>query len=230
MKLETNLGMGQSPTVNMRLFLLSIVCLLFIPVSAFAGGKQDLADGIAFYENLDTDRAMKKLTSATNDKSLDVKDRAKAFMFIGVIHFELGESEKSKKAWASCFSLDIKAAPPEGISPEMLEAITVARISAKTGATTPPVASSASPEQGGVTKPADKPDLPEVKATPPKAEDEASGGPVNIFGPDFDWVLWGSVGGGVALAAIVTVVAIALATPANECSEDTGGCIVVNFK
>ena len=220
--------MSQSPSINMRLLLLSIVCLLFIPLSAFAGGKQDLADGIAFYENLDTDRALKKLTTATSDKSLNAKDRAKAWMFIGVIHFELGESDKAKKAWASCFGLDVKAAPPEGISPEMLEAITVARISAKTAPATPPVASKPSPEQGGVTK---NTELPKVKAEPPKAEDEAAaGGSLDIFGPDFDWVLWGSVGGGVALAAIVTVVAVALATPANECSEETGGCIVVNFK
>ena len=115
----------------MQRFIAIMVLMLSFPLTGLASGQRDLDDGIAFYENLDTDRALERLTLAANASDLDAKNRAKAWMFVGVIHFELGDKPKATKAWKTCFGLDATAAAPDGISPKMLEAITVARVEAK---------------------------------------------------------------------------------------------------
>jgi hypothetical protein len=235
MKLDRNRYLGEAFNQIMQRFIAIMVLMFSFPLTGLASGQRDLDDGIAFYENLDTDRALERLTLAANASDLDAKSRAKAWMFVGVIHFELGEKPKASKAWKTCFGLDAASQAPDGISPKMLEAITIARVEAKSSPspaiTTDP--KDAGPKDGGVTKaktptkePADK--LPVVTSKPPDP-DEPSGA-LNIFGPNFDWVLWGSVGGGVAAAVIVTVIVIALNTGSNECPEESGGCIIVTYK
>ena len=201
-------------------------------MAAIANGQRDLDDGIAFYENLDTDRALERLTAAGNSKDLDATERARAWMYVGVIHFELGDKPAAAVAWAKCFATDAKSVAPDGISPKMVEAITLARVEAKKvptpAETTKP---KPDPSAGAVTKPkpmtTDK-KLPGVVTKKPSPDE--SSGLTNIFGPDFDWVLWGSVGGGVALAAVVTVIVLATTGNSNECQEEQGGCILVSYR
>ena len=53
---------------------------IFASAVAVADGKRDLEDGIAFYENLDTERALERLKAASQAKDLPKPDRAKAFL------------------------------------------------------------------------------------------------------------------------------------------------------
>lgn len=234
-KLETKRLLGEASHNIMKQLIIIAVLLTAWPLSSQAGGQRDLDDGIAFYENLDTDRALERLTAAGNASDLNANKRAIAWMYVGVIHFELGDKNAAKIAWTTCFSIDAKAKAPDGISPKMVEAVTLARVEAKSNptATTPGIGkpdSKADTEAGGVTKP--KPDpakdkLPGVKLNPVSPDDSSA--LTKIFGPDFDWLLWGSVGGGVALAAIVAVVVIAVNSNSNECQGESGGCILVSY-
>src|SRR5688572_24350025 len=152
----------------MRLFAVGVLLLaLVLPGSARADGKRDLEDGIAFYENLDTDRAMERLTRATKASDLGPADRAKAFLYLGMLQFEIGGVSDAKKSWAEAIKLkrDIKA--PDGTSPKTIEAIEDVR--AKTPAVpggpkvTPP------PPSYDPPPPVDAPDEPPppVEVAPP---------------------------------------------------------------
>jgi len=216
----------------MQRLIAILVLMLSLPMTSFANGQRDLDDGIAFYENLDTDRAIERLIKAGNATDLDAKNKGKAWMYVGVIHFELGDRDEAKKAWSKCFSIDSQAKAPDGISPKMVEAITMARMNSKSNPT-PNIDSKkdADPKEGGVTKPKDDPKKDKLPGVEPKpADPDESSGLTSIFGPDFDWVLWGSVGGGVAVAAIVTVVVIALNSNSNECQQEGGGCVLITYK
>src|SRR5262249_28070335 len=107
---------------------LSLFALLALaPSRALADGKRDLEDGIAFYENLDTDRALERLSAAAKAPDLPAKDRARAYLYLGMVHFENGGRAESEKAWKSAFEREKTVEVPKGTSPKTIEAIETAR-------------------------------------------------------------------------------------------------------
>ena len=182
------------------------------PQLAYADGKRDLDDGIAFYENLDTDRAIERLEASVKDPALGDDDRALAYLYMGMVHFELGDHTKADQAWHSAFSLRPDIGVPEGTSPKTIEGMEAARVKAKAAPTPPP----RPPE---LPKVEDKPPPPSV-TPPPPAEEPADDGP--------NWLLWGGVGGGAVAVAVVVAVIVA-GGGGSDCMGD-GGCAVVSFQ
>jgi hypothetical protein len=113
---------------------LAVSCALSVsPTSAWADGKRDLEDGIAFYENLDADRAEQRLTAALGASDLSKRDRARAAMYLGLVHSENGKESAADKAWRQAFALDGSVEAPRGTSPKLVAAIDKVRRTAKRG-------------------------------------------------------------------------------------------------
>jgi hypothetical protein len=104
--------------------------VLLIPIfgrAARADGKRDLEDGIAFYENLDNDRALERLKAASVAKDLDGASRAKAYLYLGMLQFETGDKGEATKSWKAAFELKKNIEIPSGTSPKTIEAIEAVR-------------------------------------------------------------------------------------------------------
>lgn len=116
------------------LLALAALCALSgAPSSAWADGKRDLEDGIAFYENLDADRAEQRLAAALGASDLSKRDRARAAMYLGLVHYENGKEGAAEKAWRQAFALDGAVEAPRGTSPKVVAAIDKVRRTAKRG-------------------------------------------------------------------------------------------------
>jgi tetratricopeptide (TPR) repeat protein len=130
---------------------LSIVAALLLARVASADGKRDLEDGIAFYENLDNERALERLKAASVAKDLDAAARAKAFLYLGMLEFETGDKGEAQKAWKQAFQLKRSIEIPSGTSPKTIEAIEAVRATVpEPGAGT---AGGGGVEPGGAKKP-----------------------------------------------------------------------------
>jgi len=196
----------------MRSLLACALLASLAPSLSWADGKRDLEDGIAFYENLDTDRAIQRLEAALASNDLGASDRARAYLYLGMVRFEVGNPKGAESAWMSAFELDLRLAAPEGTSPTTLEAMEAARAKAK-----------ATPIPGPKPSPTEVQPPPPV-AVPPPVEPAK---PVEDEGPN--WLLWGSIGGGaVAAAVIITVIAVS-AGGGGECNGVPGGCLSVSY-
>jgi hypothetical protein len=147
---------------------------------AYADGKRDLEDGIAFYENLDTDRAMERLKSASTASDLDATSRAKAFLYLGLLQFETGVRSDAQSSWSKAFALDAKIAVPAGTSPKTIEALESVRRSAavsgggqsgkgSSSATTPAGFGATSSGASGKAEPPNTPGTSPKPPTPPLA-------------------------------------------------------------
>ena len=118
--------------------LLAAAVLIVAPATAAADGKRDLEDAIAFYENLDTERAMARLKSALSSGDLGLEDRGRAYLYLGMVQFEIGQRQDAAASMGSAFGLDPTLSIPEGTSPKTIEALEAARKKAKSSP--PPVA------------------------------------------------------------------------------------------
>ena len=218
--------------------LVALVACLAPAAIAAADGKRDLEDGIAFYENLDTDRAIERLTSASKASDLSVGDRAKALVYLGIVQFETGKEREAEVTWTSAFGLVGKTAIPAGTSPKVVQAIEKVR---KAGATAPKPTPSPSPSTPDVPKPTAKPSPsvtppPTPAATPPPSPSpSASPSPADVPNPalvgeapppvdDGDsgipaWLIWGGIG-----AAVVGGVIVAVLVATQPCASE-GGCL-----
>lgn len=208
-------------------------CLCVLSGTAWADGKRDLDDGIAFYENLDTDRALYRLTEASKADDLGPADRAKAFLYLGMLQFEIGNKQKAKAAWTEAVRLKRDIRAPEGTSPKTIEALDAVRASVQPaepgGAKTspPPPSAIAPPPPTEVAPPP-----PEVPPPPPPS----SGGaltttpPAPAEGGSNTW-LWVGIGAGAAaVVAGVVAVAVIASSGGSECEMGGGGCLVVTFE
>lgn len=213
--------------------LLLISVLLGAGGVAYADGKRDLEDGIAFYENLDTERALERLNAAAKASDLGQKDRARAHLYLGMVHFENGSRPDAEKAWKSAFELDKNVDVPKGTSPKTIEAIEAAR------------ASSTRPGPQVTDEPGDSPregtpelreqrekqtELPKVTPEDPKNEELTrveTPPPGGAESSSTNWLLWGGIGAGVV--AVATVVTIVLLTSGSDC-RGSGGCVSVTFQ
>lgn len=197
--------------------------------SAFADGKRDLDDGIAFYENLDTDRAIPRLTAASTAPDLAKTDRAKAFLYLGMLHYELGNSAESEAAWRQALLLHPTIKAPAGTSPKTVDALENLR---KKGAQPPPppppptikLSPPPPPPPTRLDPPPPPPPPPPpvgAEVTPPPAEGEEEGSNTGLF-----------IGLGLGAAALIAagiVVAVVVAGGGGEC-QGGGGCVAITFQ
>jgi hypothetical protein len=199
--------------------------------AAWADGKRDLEDGIAFYENLDTERAIERLTAATKAKDLGDADRARAFLYLGIVKFEVGKEAEAEPAWRSAFSLAPTLAAPAGTSPKIVQAMEKVRATSTKRPDPPKVEPKVEPKPPPpvtpeITKepgePKNRPEAVENPAltTPPVPPEEDDGD-----GPG--WLLWAGVGAGAVGAAVLTIVL--LGSGGSDC-KGAGGCAVVTLR
>jgi hypothetical protein len=212
---------------------LSLALALLTALSASharADGKRDLEDGIAFYENLDTDRATERLKAASIAGDLDAPSRAKAFLYLGMLEFETGARVEAQSSWKKAFALDLGVSVPAGTSPKTIEAIESARKSASTepaGSGAPSGEPKTEPAKPPQTKPPPRTEpkpLPSVTPPPKPEQAVTTTPPQEESSGDSTWI-WLVVGG--AVAVIGAGVAIYFATKGGDCRE-SGGCLTIN--
>lgn len=203
----------------------ALVGALLLCRPAYADGKRDLDDGIAFYENLDSDRALQRLTAASKASDLTAKERARAFLYLGMVQFENGARGDAEKAWKSAFELDRNVEVPKGTSPKAIEAIEAARATSRAPGveTTPPVKQEPLPKVETPPPPIEKqtpaekqPDLTASTTPDPVEKDEGSSA----------WIWIAAIGAVVVAGGVVGLV---VATSGSDC-EGGGGCVAVSFR
>lgn len=207
-----------------------VVQLWGIHSSAYADGRRDLEDGIAFYENLDTERAIERLKAASRATDLDAPARAKAFLYLGMLLFETGDKPGADQAWHDAFSLRRTVEVPPGTSPKTIQAIERARASGSAAASE-------------TSTPAIEPALPDAQAgrvvAPRSSTSAVALAPVETAPPGGTtgegaiptWLLIGGIGAAVVGAAVAVIVVFAHSSGSGSgaCSASGGGCITVNF-
>lgn len=206
----------------------ALVGALLLCRPAFADGKRDLDDGIAFYENLDSDRALQRLTAASKAADLTPKERARAFLYLGMVQFENGARGDAEKAWKNAFELDRNVEVPRGTSPKAIEAIEAARATSRAPGVeeTPPVKKETPP--GKKETPLPKVEKPIEKQAPPveKQPDLTATAPVEKDEGSSAWVWIAAIG---AVVVAGSVVGVLIATGGSDC-EGGGGCVAVSFR
>jgi hypothetical protein len=201
-----------------------VLALLLAGGPAFADGKRDLEDGIAFYENLDTDRAIPRLTAASNAADLPKTERAKAFLYLGMLHYELGNGPESEAAWQKAFALYPTIKAPPGTSPKTVAALDGLR--KKGGGTTPPPPP---PPSIKVTPPPPPPPPPTELPPPPPPPLGSETAPPPVEEESSNTGLFIGLGLGAAAVAAGVVVLVLLAGGGGDC-EGGGGCLAVTFQ
>ncbi|MEL7371430.1 MAG: tetratricopeptide repeat protein [Myxococcota bacterium] len=231
----------------MSALIVAAVGAAMMPSSAQADGQRDLDDGIAFYNALDTDRAQSLLQAASRAWDLKPVERAQAYLYLGMLSYELGRSGAAARLWQVALVLDANQSPPSNASPKILRAFARAR---RTMPTPPPKVPRQDPPPPGVQK---TPEPPAPKATsptpppPPSALDLSApppppdtprvdlGTPTSTQQSDEEggtpW-LWVGLGGA-AVAAGVAVLVVVLAggsEASSECAQGGGGCVTVTVR
>lgn len=224
-----------------RLLSMLLVATLVAPSAlAWADGKRDLDDGIAFYENLDTERAIERLRAASRAQDLSPAEQARALMYLGIVLFETGRERDAEAAWQSAVGLNRKVSVPSGTSPKIVQAIERVRASSPGSSATPdgprvskppvPTATptptpSPSATPGPTTKSPYADPTPPIDAEPelvapvvPPPEDEDEGG---VPG----WLIWTGIAAAVAGGAVAGIL---IATSGPSCN--TGACLLVELK
>ena len=204
-----------------------VLALLLTAGSAYADGKRDLEDGIAFYENLDTDRAIPRLTAASNAADLPKTERAKAFLYLGMLHYELGNGPESEAAWQKAFALYPTIKVPAGTSPKTVAALEGLR---KKGAEPPPPPPPPPPTIK-VSPPPPPPPPPPTDSLPPPPPlgSETTPPPPPVEEEGSNAGLFIGLGVGAVAVAAGVVVLILLAGGGGEC-EGGGGCLAITFQ
>ncbi len=204
--------------------------LLAVSTAAWADGARDLGDGIAFYENLDLERARPRLVAATQAPDLDVASRARAFMYIGLLEFELGNRAEAEAAWTSAFQLHHEAKVPDGTSPKTITALEAVRARTKAlPPPPPPPVVTIKPAPPAVTNPEPPPPVePSVQPPPPALVAPVS--PEEDVGSSAG--IWIGVGAGALAVAGAVVLGVSLARADDaECPRGGGaGCLTVDLR
>ena len=220
---------------------------------AWADGRRDLEDGIAFYDALDYQRAKIRLQSAARAWDLGLTDRAKAFVYLGMLAFELGEKRSARNAWRSATVLDADQRPPSSSSPKIIDAFD--RVQGAMPDPLPPLpeqdppppgfrprVEAPAPETPPIVDEAPEPPSPPVEAAPPvirRPPPPRAPPPPLVLPPEqiqmaeddgtSPW-LWVGIGGAaVAAAATVLVILLASGDDGGACEQGAGGCVVVRL-
>lgn len=217
------------PCRTLRLGLALLLQVGFLS-AAWADGQRDLEDGIAFYDNLDLDRARARLTAASEASDLPREGRARALLYLGMLDFELGEREAAERAWLKAFGLAPELEAPKGTSPKTIAAMDAVRARAE------PLPPEPAPTPAPAPPPPASPPPPTVAAPPPSVTPPPPPPPALVTTPppaDADdegtspWV-WVGVGAGVAATAAAVTLAILLTGGSDSaCEGDAGGCLRV---
>lgn len=181
------------------------------PRRAAADGKKDFQEGVAAYEDLDTDKAVEKFKSAVKSADLPNGDKALAYLYLGMVEFESGREKEAYDWWKKGFALDPNAQAPKGTSPKTISALEAAREDAasKPATPTPPIGKPPSVEP--------QPPGPQVTPPPAAPEEEKKGVP--------GWVLWGGIGAAAVIGGVVA--AVVIASGGGACNGD-GGCASID--
>ncbi len=102
--------------------LAAVTAVATAPRLAEADGRRDLEDGIAFYEALDTERAEARLEAAARAWDLSASDRSTAYLYLGMLAYELGRLRKADAAWRAALTLNLEQRPPASSSPKIRQA------------------------------------------------------------------------------------------------------------
>lgn len=218
-----------------RLISLLLVATLVAPVApVWADGKRDLDDGIAFYENLDTERAIERLRAASLAQDLSPGDQARAWMYLGIVLFETGRERDAESAWQSAVGLNRKVSVPSGTSPKIVQAIERVRASApSTSPDGPRVSKPPVPSPTPTPSPSPDPSVksPYADPTPPIDAEPELVAPVVPPPEDDDeggvpgWLIWTGIGAAIAGGAVAGIL---IATAGPSCN--TGACLLVELK
>jgi len=186
---------------------------------ARADGQRDLEDGIAFYENLDLERARERLEAAAAASDLSSGGRARAFLYLGMLEFELGDAAAADAAWLKAFGLDKSAAAPDGTSPKTIAAMDAVRAKAQPRPPPPPPTITVAPPPPTQTEPPASPPPEAVTPAPPPEDDDGGTSP---------W-LWVGIGAGVAVVGgvVAGVLLAGRGGAEGECGPTGGGCLDV---
>ncbi len=205
-----------------------------LPAHASVSGRQALEDGIAFYENLDTERALPRLEAATKATDLDPRERARAFLYLGFLRFEIGERTLADLAFREALTRDPQVAIPSGTSPKIVAAVETLRKDAVRDASPesepagpPTVEPAPEPPRTGKTGVGEALGPPAVNPLPPPAKQPAfENDPQPTSGGGVPW-LWIGIGGA---AAVTLTVVLAVALSGGQACEGAGGCVSVSFR
>lgn len=208
-----------SPRVLAGAFgIFALIALTVAPV-ARADGPSDLKKGITFYEDLNLDRARIFLNRAAKAEDLSAADRARAYLYLGLLEFDLGRRKAAEAAWLRAFQWDPRIQAPKGISPKTRAAFEMAR----TRAPPPKIAPPPPPEPPRVSTPPPEPP-PAVQVTPPPPVIETNEDGVSPW-------LWVGVGTGAAIiAGVVAGILLSSSDETSACAEGGGGCILVRVR
>lgn len=203
------------------------------PATALADGKILLEDGIAFYESLDIDRAKARLAAAAVAEDLGPKDRAKAYLYLGMLHFDLGSTAEANGAFEKALALDYTIVAPAGTSPKTVAAIDAVKKRVGAGGTPEVEPGGVRPAPPPPTDAAPPPPPPPPEAAPPPPPPPPPPGGMTAEAPITGdegvspWV-WVGVGAG-AVAATVVIIALVAGGSGSDCPGD-GGCLAVSFE
>lgn len=97
---------------------LALVVLL-APLAARAENKE-LALGIEAYENFEYQNAQGILLKALKDTHSTKKEAARVHVYLGLVHFTLGDKNGARKDFEAALKLDYNAALPPDTSPKIM--------------------------------------------------------------------------------------------------------------
>jgi tetratricopeptide (TPR) repeat protein len=222
-----------------RLLSMLLVATLVAPSAlVWADGKRDLDDGIAFYENLDTERAIERLRAASRAQDLSASEQARALMYLGIVLFETGREREAEAAWQSAVGLNRKVSVPSGTSPKIVQAIERVRASAPGSPATPdgprvskPPVPTPTPTPSPTATPEPTTKSPYADPTPPIDAEPELVAPV-VPPPEEDddggvpgWLIWTGIAAAVAGGAVAGIL---IATSGPSCNA--GACLLVELK
>jgi len=93
--------------------------VLLAPMAALAENKE-LARGIEAYENFEYQKAQGILLKALKDTHSTKKEAAKVHVYLGLVHFTLGDKNGARKDFEGALKLDYNAALPPDTSPKIM--------------------------------------------------------------------------------------------------------------
>lgn len=111
-------------------------------------GTEHLKAGLRAYDDLEPERAIEFLGRAVESPDLDASFRARAQLYLGLAHFELGRPVPARRAWQAAFRLYPALSLPAGLSPKTRARVEAARDEVQSAASsqTAPIPRSDSPD------------------------------------------------------------------------------------
>lgn len=98
---------------------LAATVALVLGVAGGPAAADELADGIEQYESLDYENAQNSLEAAVKDESLGQREIGKAAMYLGLVHYNLGNTVAAESYFGIALTFDDSLSLPPGTSPKI---------------------------------------------------------------------------------------------------------------